>query len=81
MPEFKETDEQRFSFPSLDGRLLDTKLSLDLKISLGLRARKDAEGLRKALLRGRPRKQLLAYLPFLEYEIQPLSFLIRFLSV
>ena len=38
-----------FLFPSLD-------LSLDLKISLGLCARKDAEGLRKALLRGRARQ-------------------------
>ena len=34
-----------FVFPLLDGRLLlDTQLSLDLKVSLGLCARKDAEG-------------------------------------
>ena len=49
--------ELRFFFPSPYGRLkLDTKLSLDFEILLALCARKDAEGLRKALLRGRARK-------------------------
>ena len=51
-------------FPSLYGRLkLDTKLSLDFEILLALCARKDAEGLRKALLRGRARKQQIRKTP------------------